>query len=101
MDRLILRVYEIKGTCPVYGLGDRIVLDGGYRLNLAETDAVCMHSLASLMPYYVPLFRGLDPRDLGLSRDPDRAFVQCPDPCDRTGGGTVVLEIRREVNGGE
>ena len=38
MNSLIITVMEIKGTCPVYHLGDRIFLDEGYRLNLQETD---------------------------------------------------------------
>jgi len=93
--RLVITVTEIKGTCPVYRRGDRIVLDEGYRLNLAQTDAVCLHSLASVMPYYVALSKGVDPRSLGLSRDGRRAYVQCLDPCERTGGGTVILKIER------
>ena len=40
MDRLLIRVKEITGHCPVYRVGDRIVLDEGYRMNLAETDNV-------------------------------------------------------------
>jgi uncharacterized repeat protein (TIGR04076 family) len=94
MRKLIIRVYEIKGDCPVYKMGDRIVMDEGYKLNTAKTENVCMHSLASIMPYYVALYRGVNPQELGLSKDPERAFVQCPDPCHLTGGGTVVLEIR-------
>jgi uncharacterized repeat protein (TIGR04076 family) len=95
MNRLIITVKEIKGNCPVYRFGDKIVLDEGYRLNLKETDNMCIHSLASIMPYYVALYRGVDPRDLGLSRDREKAYVQCLDPCNYTGGGTVVFEIER------
>ncbi len=95
MGRLVITVKEIKGTCPVYRVGDKIVLDEGYRFNLEETDNVCIHSVASIMPYHVALYRGVDPRDLGLSKDPDVAYVQCLDPCQYTGGGTVVFEIRR------
>jgi len=93
MKKLVIQVHEIKGDCPVYQIGDRIVLDEGYRINLEETDRVCMHSLASIMPYYVPLYRGIDPRKLGLSDDPDKGYVQCLDPCGYTGGGTVIFEI--------
>lgn len=95
MGRLVITVKEIKGTCPVYRVGDKIVLDEGYRFNLEETDNVCIHSVASIMPYHVALYRGVDPRDLGLSKDPDVAYVQCLDPCQYTGGGTVVFEIKR------
>ncbi|HID95916.1 MAG TPA: TIGR04076 family protein [Candidatus Latescibacteria bacterium] len=91
--KLIVKVIEIKGRCPVYSLRDRIVIDDGYRLNLEETDSVCMHSLSSLMPYYVALSRGVDPKSLGLARDGHKAYLQCLDPCERTGGGTVIFEV--------
>jgi len=100
MDKLLITVKEIKGNCPVYQLGDRIVLDEGYRLNLKKTDNVCMHSLSSIMPYYVALFNGVDPQKLGLSRDGKKAYVQCLDPCDYTSGGTVIFEIEK-VSGPE
>jgi len=101
MQRLIIKVKEIKGYCPVYKLGDRIVLDEGYKLNLKDTDRVCMHSLSSILPYYNALFHGVDPRELGLSRDKNRAFIQCLDPCQHTGGGTVIFEIERGKNQGD
>ncbi len=94
--RLVVQVVEIKGTCPVYHKGDRIVLDEGYRMDLSQTNAVCMHSLASILPYYNALYRGADPVSMGLAKSGDRAYVQCLDPCHRTGGGTVTFEIRRE-----
>ena len=93
MDKLLINVKEIKGNCLVYSLGDRIVLDEGYRFNLKETDNVCMHSLSSIMPYHIALYNGVDPRKLGLSRDGKKAYVQCLDPCDYTNGGTVIFEI--------
>lgn len=96
MGKLKITVKEIKGKCPVYFVGNRIFLDEGYRFNLKETDAICMHSLASIMPYYNALYRGIDPRSLGLSKSKDKAYVQCLDPCDYTGGGTVIFEITKE-----
>ncbi|MEE9611238.1 MAG: TIGR04076 family protein [Desulfatiglandales bacterium] len=96
MGRLIITVKEIKGNCPVYGVGNRIVLDEGYRMNLKETHNVCMHSLSSIMPYYIALFRGVKPRDLGLSRGGEKAYIQCLDPCKYTGGGTVIFEIEKQ-----
>ena len=95
MPKLVIKVVEIKGNCPVYTVGDRIVLDEGYRLNLEETDSLCMHSLASIMPCYSSIYRGVDPRELGLSKDGKSGYVQCLDPCSYTGGGTVVFEITR------
>ena len=58
------------------------------------TDVVCLHSLASLLPYYVALSHGVPARDLGLARDGGTAaYLQCLDPCEITGGGTVIFEV--------
>lgn len=89
-----VRVREIKGRCPVYKVGDRFGLEGGYRL---VTDIpLCMHSLASLLPYYNAL-QARKPSELGLAggTDGEKAYVQCLDPYTITGGGTVIFEISR------
>ena len=92
---LIVRVKEIKGTCPVYKTGDSFRLEDGYRL-VADVP-LCMHSLASLLPYYNAL--GVSgPGRWGLAgkdQDEAKAYVQCLDPLAYTGGGTVVFEISR------
>ena len=89
-------VKEIKGTCSVYRVGDKIVLEEGYRLNLQETNSLCMHSLSSIMPFYIALYRGVDSKKLGLSKDGKKAYVQCLDPCDYTEGGTVTFKIEKK-----
>lgn len=94
MSDLEIRVISIKGFCPVYTSGDFFVILDGYKLRAERP--LCMHSLVSLLPYYVPLSRGFSPRELGLaSREEEVAYVQCLDPCEYTGGGTVVFSIRR------
>lgn len=93
MNKLVIKVLKIKGTCPVYKVGDKIVIDEGYKLNLEEIDNVCMHSLASIMPYYVALSKGVDPKTLGLTKEGNKAYLQCLDPFELTGGGTVIFEV--------
>lgn len=94
MDLKIV-VKEIKGTCPVYAVGDSFVLRDGYQL-VAEKP-LCMHSLAALMPHYNAL-RIAEPARFGLAGkdDPSKAYVQCLDPAGHTGGGTAIFEISRE-----
>jgi uncharacterized repeat protein (TIGR04076 family) len=94
--KLVVEVLEISGNCPVYKLGDRIILDDGYKVNLEETDNICMHSLASLLPYYNALAKGVSPIKLGLAEEGEEAFIQCLDPEKYTGGGTVTFKIRKE-----
>jgi len=94
--RLVVKVVNIEGKCPVYKVGQKIVLDEGYRVNLEESDNICMHSLASIMPYYVALYNDVSPEILGLANKDGRACVQCLNPCEITGGGTVTFEIVTE-----
>lgn len=97
MKSLIFEVVEIIGNCPVYKVGDKLVLDEGYKVNLSKTTAMCMHSIASIMPYYVALSNGVNPKNLGLAKlgsSDKSAFVQCLDPCKYTGGGTVFFKIK-------
>jgi uncharacterized repeat protein (TIGR04076 family) len=91
---LTVRIKEIKGSCPVYEVGHSLFLREGYILDTQKSVPVCMHSLASIMPYYVALSKGVDPKELGLSGpEESKAYLQCLDPCQITGGGTVIFEV--------
>jgi uncharacterized repeat protein (TIGR04076 family) len=94
---LVIKVVEVKGKCPVYKLGNKITLKEGYILEPAASDRICMHSLASVLPYYVALAKGVHAKDLGLSQEGSaEAYVQCLDPCEITGGGTVRFQMSRK-----
>jgi uncharacterized repeat protein (TIGR04076 family) len=87
---LKINIVEIKGTCPVYQKGDYFILKHGYILDQAQSCRVCMHSLASILPYHVALSHGVAPVTIGLNKkDKNRAYLQCLDPCAYTGGGTI------------
>ena len=93
---LLIKVIQIKGQCPIYQVGDTFQIINGYQL--VADKPLCMHSLASLMPYYVALSRGIDPVDLGLAKEGKIAYLQCLDPCEYTGGGTVVFAVTTKEN---
>jgi len=88
---LEVEVVEVQGHCPVYRVGDRFRIEGGYRLVAGRP--VCLHALQSLSPYYVPLSRGIPPAELGLAGPDGAAYVQCLDPFRYTGGGTVTFRV--------
>jgi uncharacterized repeat protein (TIGR04076 family) len=91
---LLVTIKSIKGNCPTYEVGDSFTLKAGYQL--VSDKPVCMHGLSALLPYYNAL-RVSDPKKWGIegSDDPDKAYVQCPDAVDETGGGTVTFEISK------
>ncbi len=91
--KLVVSIHEIIVKCPVYRIGDTFVIEDGYKIKDLK-NPLCFHSLSSIMPYYVALSHGIEPKDIELSnRDGTEAFVQCLDPCKYTNGGTVVFKI--------
>jgi len=88
----LVTVEQINGTCPVFQVGDSFRLLDGYRLSSPKP--VCMHALASLMPHYNAL-RVSTPDRWGLGPRDGPAHVQCLDPHQHTGGGTVVFAVRQ------
>lgn len=91
---LQIRVREVKGSCPVYRVGDTFRLEEGYRL--VTEIPLCMHALTSLLPYYNVL-QVSEPARWGLAgrEDETRAYIQCLDPHCYTDGGTVIFEISK------
>ena len=94
---LEIKVHEIKGFCPVYKIGDKIVISDP-KVILEKTDALCTHALSSLLHYVLILEAGADPVRLGLIKleDQQHAYIQCVDPgAPYTDGGTVIFKIRK------
>jgi len=89
---LVVSVEKIEGYCPVFTAGQSFLLKEGYKL-VADIP-VCFHALQSISPYYVALSRGIKPEELGLAGPEGDAFVQCLDPHQITGGGTVIFRIK-------
>jgi len=94
---LEIKVHEIKGKCPVYKVGDRMVIDDP-KIVLDKTNALCTHALSTLLHYVTILEHDWCPVKLGLTtpQNPDHAYMQCVDPGEPyTQGGTVLFECRR------
>ncbi|MDI6702996.1 TIGR04076 family protein [Methanothermobacter wolfeii] len=94
---LEIRVHEIRGKCPVYREGDRIVIDDS-EIDLERTDALCTHALSTILHYTTILERNWCPLELGLTveGDEESAYMQCIDPGrPYTHGGTVIFRCRR------
>ena len=90
-----IRACEIRGTCPVYQVGDQMVINGP-RILVDRTDAICVHAISTLLHYVVALDEGVDPVKLGLSKNKEHAYMQCVDPGEPyTRGGTVIFECHR------
>jgi len=95
--RLVIKVKEIRGKCPVFKLGDKITVESP-KIIPEETDAICIHALGSMLTMIVALSRGINFKTLGLATEEGNVgYVQCLDPGKPyTQGGTVLFEIRRE-----
>lgn len=95
--RLVVTVKEIRGDCPVFKVGDRIVVESP-KIIVAKTDNICIHAFSCMLSMIVPLSRGVSFKQLGLATEEgERGYVQCLDPGKPyTDGGTALFEIERE-----
>ena len=94
---LEIRVHEIKGFCPVYKKGDKILIDDP-EIILKKTDALCTHALSTILHYTTILEHNWCPVKLGLTteKEPDCAYMQCVDPGKPfTDGGTVIFKVKK------
>lgn len=95
--RLVIKVKKIHGNCPVFNVGDRIVVESP-KIIVDKTDNICVHAFASMLSMIAPLSHGISFKKLGLAReDGEKGYIQCLDPGKPyTDGGTVLFEINRE-----
>ena len=94
VSNLRVRVMEIIGNCPVFRKDDSFLIEQGFILQNPHASPICLHSLSSLLHYHVALSHGIRPASIGLNKnDENIAYVQCLDPCQFTGGGTVVFKV--------
>ena len=100
VHRLVITAKEIRGKCPVFDVGDKIVIEEPIII-LGKTDALCVNALGAMLSVIVALSRGVSFKELGLTKEDDGVgYVQCLDPgVPYTRGGTVVFEIKREAIG--
>jgi len=96
--RLVVTVKKVRGTCPVFKVGDKIVIESP-KIIPEKTDALCVHALGSMLSMIIALSHGVAFKELGLAvKEGDVGYVQCLDPGPPyTLGGTVLFEIRREA----
>jgi len=94
--RVIIKVKEVRGYCPLYKPGDVIVLEKFY-IKSKESANICVHAFTSLISLLSAFSHGYSAKDLGIGETDDVGYLQCPDPGPPiTKGGTVIFELRRE-----
>lgn len=95
-NRLVVTVKEVRGECPLYQIGDKIVIDKFY-ININESKNVCIHAFSAMSTFLCAFIHGCSAIELGIGKEENMGYIQCPDPgppC--TKGGTVLFEIKRK-----
>ena len=94
--RVVVRVKEVRGRCAIgYQPGDTIVVERFYIREAGK--GVCLHALAAMLTLPAPLLKGVSATALGIGKEEDTGYAQCPDPGEPyTCGGTVIFELRKE-----
>ena len=94
--RVRAKVVRITGTCPIYKVGDEIVIDRFF-IDTQKSKNVCIHALSALLSLLSAYLHGNSAIDLGIGKEENKGYMQCPDPGPPwTCGGTVLFELIRE-----
>ena len=95
--RVVINAIEIRGECPVYKMGDEIIIEGFY-IKSGESANVCMHAFSAMQTLLSAFMHGSSAKDLGIGTEKDIGYLRCPDPgSPYTLGGTVTFRLKREV----
>ena len=103
-NRVIMEVEEVKGRCPLYRVGDKIVIDpvpgeAVSMINLKETDAICTRILGgALLSYHAWLEYAQPSPDDDKKLPWQRALGPDPTKCPMVGPpyskcGYVVFKV--------
>jgi uncharacterized repeat protein (TIGR04076 family) len=78
MYRVKIRVKEVRGNCALgYRPEDNFTIENFYIKNTSKP--VCLHALASMLTLLAPL-KGIPATALGIGKQEDTGYTQCPDP---------------------
>lgn len=97
-NRVILEVHKIKGRCPIYKKGDKLVIDpipdeDVSIVNLKMTDAICPRIFGTALISYFMYFEHAKPgpdeeKKMAWQKALGPAYFRCPEvgePHSRTG----------------
>jgi uncharacterized repeat protein (TIGR04076 family) len=89
---------EVRGRCAMrYQPGGALV----ERFYIREAGkGVCLHALAAMLTLLAPLLKGAPATALGIGKEEDTEYAQCPDPGEPyTCRGAAIFELKREKAG--
>jgi len=94
--RVKICVKEVRGRCAMgYKPGYCFTVERFYVKDVGK--GICLHALASMLTLLSSFLKGIPAKVLGIGKEDDVGYIQCPDPGEPyTCGGTVVFELRRE-----
>ncbi|MEM4619039.1 MAG: hypothetical protein QW607_02375 [Desulfurococcaceae archaeon] len=87
-------VRKVRDRCPLYKVGDRIVVEKFY-INPKRSSAVRMRAFAAIYILLSAFFHGMSAVELGISSEEYVGYLQCPDLGFRI-LGAVLFELKRE-----
>jgi len=94
--RVTVNVKDIRGSCPLYRVGDRIVVEQFF-IQTKDSVNVCIHAFSSFLTLLSAFAHGSSAKELGIGLEDDIGCIRCPDPGPPlTPGGTVTFELVRE-----
>jgi len=96
--KIHIKVKQVHGVCVAgYKPGDEFIIEQFY-IKPRQESRICLHALNSMLTLLTPFLKGISAKTLGIGKEDNIGYIQCPDPGEPyTQGGTVIFELRREA----
>lgn len=90
-------VEKVRGYCAInYKPGEFFIIERFY-IKPKENTNICLHALNAMMTLLIPFVKGISAKQLGIGKEDDTCYLQCPDPGEPyTCGGSVIFKLIRE-----
>jgi len=86
--QVIVKVIEIRGKCPFYKVGDKLIINRQeVPIDQITPKKLCLHSICGLYGTIMQVRGGIA----------EKIYAQCldPGPSYNKDGGTVIFEVKR------
>jgi uncharacterized repeat protein (TIGR04076 family) len=94
-NKKINTVEKIRGNCPIYKTGGKIVINKFYKKPKYSLN-VCIHAFAAMTTLLSAVLYGTSALELGMGSEEDVDYLQCPDPGPPyTKGETFLFKLKR------
>jgi len=94
--RILITVEKVKGYCPIYKAGDKIIIEEFY-IKSKNSQNICLHAFAAMSTLLSAFLHNCSAAELGIGSHENIGYIACPDSGPpHTKGGNVLFKLEKQ-----